>query len=579
MARVTVPRAEGGLVPRSDHASRTRPTGAGRPLSSRLTTAALVLGVFAVFLCAGSPAWAAGPNEITGVPTPFADIHSAGPLEDVYVGNDLSCQIKREGKLQVYSGIPGDCGTFVSYGGVLYTPDFEDHKGEEYEEENEEGEMEVFGGGLESSATPYDSKANVTEAEVEAAPAAEHDEAFKTISQSPVEGSGTTQSPYVVTTVVQAGEKLRLTQTDSYVVGNDYYTVGVQVENLSGATLPVQLYRGQDCYLGGEDRGYGVVKGATSECTSTANNEPAGFVEALVPAASPASEYLEAQYLANWEAIGTRQPLADTCDCETFEDNADAVGWSLNIAAGEAAAVSVTHVFSENGELPEPPPSPSKPSVLTPPSVSGSESPTVGATVSAETGTYGDAESYEYQWQLCPTSEASSCTNIEGATATQYTPNAGDAGSYLRFLVTAVNGNGSSQASSALIGPIGAAELTLTFPVTTTQRTTQTTTSSAPAASPAVCSSTRSETIHWKSAKSVHLAKIVIAVNGKVYRRMPGDARSLTVSLAGRGQGEVVVAITGTSRSGGHYRASRTYRPCITGGGSGAMLKTEFLRR
>jgi hypothetical protein len=547
-------------VPRSDHVTNTSLPGVSRPISRRRTSAALFLGVLAASLCASSPAWAGGGNAITGEPTPFADIHSAGPLEDIYVGNDLSCQIKREGAYQVYSGIPGDCGTFASYGGVLYTPDFEDHTGEEFEEEEE-----MHGGELEESATPFNSKAHVTEAEVEAAPAGEHNEAFKPISQSAVEGSGTTQSPYVVTSVVEAGAKLRLTQTDSYVVGNDYYTVNVQVENLGATTLPVRLYRGQDCYLGGADQGYGLVNGATPACTSTANNEPAGFIEALVPAASPASDYLETGYFTNWKAIGSRQPLGDSCDCETLEDNGDSVSWSLNIAAGETQAIAVTHVFSESGELPAPPPSPSKPTVNKPPSVAGGERPQTGSALTAETGSYGEAESYEYRWQRCNTSEPASCTDIAGADTTSYTPGSGDVGFYLRFVVRALNQAGASEAASPLVGPVGATPPLVLAPVTTTTT------------APAQCSSTRSEAIHWKATRAMHLKNVVVTINGVFYRRLRGSARATTVSLAGRGGATVLVKILGTSSSGEHYAATRTYRPCISGRGSRQLRRSRYL--
>ena len=59
---------------------------------------------------------------------PYKDISSAGPLQNVYVGNELSCQDRYAGdaSLQFYppSAIPGDCGTFLAVGGSLYASDF-----------------------------------------------------------------------------------------------------------------------------------------------------------------------------------------------------------------------------------------------------------------------------------------------------------------------------------------------------------------------------------------------------------------------------------------------------------------------
>src|ERR1019366_1088275 len=61
--------------------------------------------------------------------TPSQDIASAGPLTDIWIGNDLSCQIAYAGDAsnEFYppsSAGPADCGTFLSYGGTLYAPDF-----------------------------------------------------------------------------------------------------------------------------------------------------------------------------------------------------------------------------------------------------------------------------------------------------------------------------------------------------------------------------------------------------------------------------------------------------------------------
>ena len=52
--------------------------------------------------------------------TPFADIHSAGPLSDIYIGNDLGCQVRNGGfsstEFFPNAAGPGDCGTFLFIG-------------------------------------------------------------------------------------------------------------------------------------------------------------------------------------------------------------------------------------------------------------------------------------------------------------------------------------------------------------------------------------------------------------------------------------------------------------------------------
>ena len=74
----------------------------------------------------------------SAAPTPFTDIHSAGPLSDIYIGNDLSCQVRSGGfsstEFFPNAAGPGDCGTFLFIGsdnvsGGLFGPDFANHAG------------------------------------------------------------------------------------------------------------------------------------------------------------------------------------------------------------------------------------------------------------------------------------------------------------------------------------------------------------------------------------------------------------------------------------------------------------------
>ncbi len=74
---------------------------------------------------------------------------------------------------------------------------------------------------------------------------------------------------------------------------------------------------------------------------------------------------------------------------------------------------------------------------------------TEGEVLSASSGTWTEAPtSYAYQWQDC-NGAGEACTNVSGATSSDYTLRAGDVGHTLRVVVTASNAGGSSQASSA----------------------------------------------------------------------------------------------------------------------------------
>ncbi len=114
--------------------------------------------------------------------TPEQDITSPGPLTDIFLGNDLSCQVAYAGdsSFEFYppGQSPGDCGTFVFTGGTLYAPDFAGH-----------GTTATGNIGASTPWTP--------------------------VSQSAVSGAGTSASPYKVTTVASAGTSgLTLTEVD-----------------------------------------------------------------------------------------------------------------------------------------------------------------------------------------------------------------------------------------------------------------------------------------------------------------------------------------------------------------------------
>ena len=93
--------------------------------------AGLVVAGLVAALIVAPAAWAQSP-------TPFVDIQSAGPLSNIYIGNDLGCQVSEGGfsstEFFPNAAGPGDCGTFVdltsdNVDGGLFGPDFADHAG------------------------------------------------------------------------------------------------------------------------------------------------------------------------------------------------------------------------------------------------------------------------------------------------------------------------------------------------------------------------------------------------------------------------------------------------------------------
>lgn len=79
------------------------------------------------------------------------------------------------------------------------------------------------------------------------------------------------------------------------------------------------------------------------------------------------------------------------------------------------------------------------------------------------------------------------------------------------------------------------------------------------------------------TAKSGPLSKVVITLNGKIYKRLSGSAGKAKISFAGRSAGAVTVKITGTATAGGKYISTRIFHPCAASAGtSGAVVL--FLR-
>jgi Ig domain of plant-specific actin-binding protein len=92
------------------------------------------------------------------------------------------------------------------------------------------------------------------------------------------------------------------------------------------------------------------------------------------------------------------------------------------------------------------------PQNTSPPTISGT--PKVGSTLTANEGTWANAPtSFTYQWQRCG-SGGSACGDIVAGTAKTYTPTTGDTGHALRVVVTGVNSDGRSSATSGPTEPV-----------------------------------------------------------------------------------------------------------------------------
>ena len=271
---------------------------------------------FALFLLVvAAQSMAATPyRTMTQVPAPTDGI------QDIYVGNDLSTQVKHTidaTRLQVFppGTTPGDFGTFVVVDGALFAPDFENH-----------GNTATSSIGARTVYTP--------------------------ISQSTVQGAGTSASPLVITTdVALATTGLAITQRDSFVNGNEFYTTDVVIKNAGGADKEVVVYRALDCFLGGSDSGYGMKSGDSVACSKNPDNSPADRVIQLIPLTTGSALY-QSFYGTVWGVIGTHAMFDNSCACSISQDNGIGLSWKVVVPAGGSTTISNLTLFSPSGKLP-----------------------------------------------------------------------------------------------------------------------------------------------------------------------------------------------------------------------------------
>ncbi|MEX0750717.1 MAG: hypothetical protein WD359_07890, partial [Dehalococcoidia bacterium] len=241
-------------------------------------------------------------------PPAYQSIVSAGPIEQINAGGDLSCQAGLSNvpeQAMFPQSIPlADCGTFLNVGSTLFAPDVFSHDGT--------GATQL----VYTTFTPD--------------------------SQSSAGGSGTAGDPYIITTVVHAGTTgLRITQVDSYVAGDDGYRTDVTVENSAATSQSFVLYRAGNCFVGGSNLGFGYADASTGAagCATTANNSPVERFTAWEPITA-ADHYFAGAAATLWTSINQRLDLSDACACTSPADNAVGINWRRTLDAGASATFS-----------------------------------------------------------------------------------------------------------------------------------------------------------------------------------------------------------------------------------------------
>ena len=244
-----------------------------------------------------------------------ATISSAGPLTNIFLEDQLNCQVDHLGDTDPRVLLAGECPAcarhLIATGGTLYGP----------------------------STIP---------AGASAAPRT----VYTVVSQTGVTGSGSPGDPFTVVSVVDAGP-LRLTQTDSYIIGTESYQTNVAVANTSGAPASFVLYRAGDCFLQNSDAGFGDLDLATGQVGCRGSDDgitPNSRIERWVPITGGSTAF-EAGFNAVWAAIGTQTPFNNTCLCGSYIDNGAGLSWSGSVDPGATVTISHLTIFSPLGQV------------------------------------------------------------------------------------------------------------------------------------------------------------------------------------------------------------------------------------
>jgi uncharacterized repeat protein (TIGR01451 family)/LPXTG-motif cell wall-anchored protein len=252
-------------------------------------------------------------------PINAAVITTPGPLTRVQTGADLNCAISHAADSTPAFFADTACGTFLAVDGTLFGPDL-----------------------LRPETTAPKPRS-----------------AYTRVRQPAVTGSGSFTDPHKQVTEVGLGATgLSITQTDSYVAGQESYRTDITVANAGPLSRTALLYRAGDCVLGDSDEGFGSVNTVTGAVACVGGEDMgAGFIATprtqLWYPISPGSHHYEDVYDKVWARIGSQLPFPDLCAvCTTYEDNAAGLSWAITVPAGGSVTRSHLTTFSVLGVMP-----------------------------------------------------------------------------------------------------------------------------------------------------------------------------------------------------------------------------------
>ncbi len=257
----------------------------------------LLVAIICLLLVA--PAFAEKIRRVPPAPATLgapATVTISGSPLTVVIGDDTSAQVYNSNVPGTGQFFPPDCapgetadnGVFVSLGGVVYGPDFDNHPC----------------GSASNSYTPWSA-----------------------VSMSPVTGTGTAGDPFTVVIVADAGTTgLRLTETITYVNGAAQYDMALAFSNIGQGALTWDTFTGADIYLADNDSGYGLLQGTSAGGRAADSSCVPLQYTIILLTPTPADRWSAEGYGTVWGEISAGS-LSNVIDASCL-DNGAAVQWT-----------------------------------------------------------------------------------------------------------------------------------------------------------------------------------------------------------------------------------------------------------
>ena len=269
-----------------------------------------------LFMLGACAALAASSVALVGEPSdsvlaaPTGTITSTGPLTNIVTSPTLSCSVGLAGTTETAFYNTDGCGTFVVTKGTLFGP---------------------------STISDDDLIGSYTD--------------FVPVSQIGPTGTGTASDPFtVVTKVSLPATALTLTQTDTYVTGQQGVTTSVKLTNSSLVSVPAIIYRAGDCFAEGTN-GTGVVASATNSASasySSASCVAASGRKVMFSSLTPGAKYMHDYFYNIWYKIAAKLAFSDESCCGDAVDDGAGLSWSVSVAGNRSATVSSTIGFGND---------------------------------------------------------------------------------------------------------------------------------------------------------------------------------------------------------------------------------------